>query len=94
MQLIHLCCRMRVAIAANFLLLGPVLSAAEIPSSLLRRELERRQNEGERPECGSDSDGSYNMPLHVFALVLILVLSTVGRQPLNVYIFLQKLTSA
>lgn len=62
------------------LFIGPSWSAAEIPSSLLRAELERRKDEGEKPECGSSSHGSYNMPLHVFALVLILVLSTVGGQ--------------
>ncbi|KAK8225906.1 Zinc/iron permease [Phyllosticta capitalensis] len=51
-------------------------SWSDIPFEVLRRELQRRQDEGERPECGSGKKGSsYNTPLHVFALILILVLS-------------------
>ncbi|KAK7520287.1 ZIP zinc transporter-like protein [Phyllosticta citriasiana] len=50
-------------------------SWSELPLDMLRRELQRRQDDGERPECGSGIKGSYNTPLHVFALILILVLS-------------------
>ncbi|KAK8216994.1 Zinc/iron permease, partial [Phyllosticta paracitricarpa] len=50
-------------------------SWSELPLDVLRRELQRRQDDGERPECGSGIKGSYNTPLHVFALILILVLS-------------------
>ena len=52
---------------------------AEIPVTFLRAELERRQDDFQKPSCGSRSSrGSYNTPLHVFALFLILVLSTIG----------------
>lgn len=51
---------------------------SEIPTHLLRAELERRQ-EDERPTCGTKGGkGHYNTPLHVFALILILALSTAG----------------
>lgn len=53
------------------------LSWSEIPTTLIQAELLRRQD-GERPQCGSGKKGSYNTPAHVFALVLILVLSTFG----------------
>ncbi|KAF2452699.1 Zinc/iron permease [Lineolata rhizophorae] len=55
-------------------------SWAEIPTALLRQELLRRQSEHDgRPPCGSGSNrAAYNTPLHVFALVLILVLSTLA----------------
>ncbi|KAH7408081.1 ZIP zinc transporter-domain-containing protein [Phaeosphaeria sp. MPI-PUGE-AT-0046c] len=54
------------------------ISYTEIPTHLLRAELHRRQqDEQERPSCGTKGGkGHYNTPLHVFALVLILVLST------------------
>lgn len=51
---------------------------AEIPSSILRAELERREDEGEKPKCGSSIHGAYNTSAHVLALFLILVLSTVA----------------
>ncbi|KAH7123804.1 Zinc/iron permease [Dendryphion nanum] len=57
---------------------GPIagLSWTDIPTHLLRDELSRRQNE-ERPACGTKGGrGSYNTSLHVFALFLILALST------------------
>ncbi|KAF2797646.1 Zinc/iron permease [Melanomma pulvis-pyrius CBS 109.77] len=48
----------------------------DIPTHLLRAELRRRQN-GDRPACGTKGGrGSYNTPIHVFALFLILGLST------------------
>ncbi|KAF1912662.1 Zinc/iron permease [Ampelomyces quisqualis] len=49
-------------------------SYAEIPTHLLRAELQRRQDQ---PTCGTKgARGHYNTSLHVFALVLILTLST------------------
>jgi hypothetical protein len=48
---------------------------------MLREELLRRRGdlEQQRPECGTKGNrGSYNTPLHVFALFLILALSTAG----------------
>jgi hypothetical protein len=52
-----------------------------IPTSQLRAELLRRQsNSDERPACGTARHTKdYNMPLHVFALFLILTLSTLGQ---------------
>ncbi|EAT88526.2 hypothetical protein SNOG_04766 [Parastagonospora nodorum SN15] len=51
---------------------------SEIPTHLLRAELHRRQQDGqERPACGTKGGkGHYNTSLHVFALFLILTLST------------------
>lgn len=55
------------------------LSWRDVPSHLLRAELLRRQ-EDERPTCGTKGGkGHYNTPAHVFALVLILTLSTAGQ---------------
>jgi zinc transporter 1/2/3 len=54
---------------------------SSIPSDLLRAELARRQNENgasEKPACGSGDRGAYDTPLHVFALFLILGLSTLA----------------
>lgn len=48
---------------------------------MLRAELARRVEESAKPQCGSGIKGSYNTAAHVFALVLILVLSTVGMLP-------------
>ena len=52
----------------------------QIPTALLRAELQRRQNgNDEKPACGTGrANSDYNMALHVFAVVLILVLSTLG----------------
>lgn len=47
-------------------------------TTALLAELARRQEEGERPACGSAQGGDYNTPAHVGALVLILVLSIAG----------------
>ncbi|KAI5210504.1 Zinc/iron permease [Aureobasidium subglaciale] len=58
-----------------------VATWSDIPTSALRAELLRRQtnNHNDRPACGTaGSNKDYNMPLHVFALVLILVLSTLA----------------
>ncbi|KAF2717411.1 Zinc/iron permease [Polychaeton citri CBS 116435] len=60
-------------------------SWSDIPSAILHHELARRAaasdgqqtTQSDRPECGSGSPPRhYNTPLHVFALFLILVLST------------------
>lgn len=56
---------------------------ANIPTHLLRAELLRRQ-EHEHPECGTKGNrGYYNTPLHVFALALILTVSTAGTPRLT-----------
>lgn len=61
---------------------GHTAAWAEIPTSILQAELLRRQNNDERPACGTGrATKDYNMPLHVFALFLILILSTLGQQP-------------
>lgn len=51
---------------------------SEIPIEVLRAELLKRAGEDyEKPECGSKgARASYNTSLHVFALILILALST------------------
>lgn len=50
---------------------------SDIPLQALHAEIVRRQEAGERPPCGSgNAKHSYNTPLHVFALFLILFLST------------------
>lgn len=51
---------------------------ASISTEYLRAELERRTEIAEKPKCGSGSKGSYNTSAHVFALILILVLSTIA----------------
>lgn len=51
----------------------------DIPTSLLQAELNRRQIGTDRPACGTrGATQAYNTPLHVFALFLILILSTLG----------------
>ncbi|GAP88127.1 putative zinc-regulated transporter 1 [Rosellinia necatrix] len=57
------------------------VSWSSIPSDILRAELARRQSENgvpEKPACGSGDKGAYDTPLHVFALFLILTLSTLA----------------
>lgn len=50
-----------------------------IPSQSLRIELQRRDEEVGKPACGSRGKrGSYNTSLHVAALFIILILSTLG----------------
>ena len=56
-------------------------SWASISTDTILAELRRRQEDGEKPACGSRSKGSYDTSAHVFALVLILVLSTLGKSP-------------
>ncbi|RYO86911.1 hypothetical protein DL766_003313 [Monosporascus sp. MC13-8B] len=59
-------------------------SWSSIPTEVLLAELSRRQDEAgggddkQRPACGSRERGAYDTPLHVFALFLILLLSTVA----------------
>ncbi|KAF2013348.1 Zinc/iron permease [Aaosphaeria arxii CBS 175.79] len=60
---------------------GPIagFSWTDIPTHILRDELRRRQTDDDRPACGTKGNrGTYNTPLHVFALVLILALSTIA----------------
>jgi len=55
-----------------------VPSWSSVSTDLLQAELTRRAELAEKPQCGSGVKGSYNTGAHVFALVLILVLSTVA----------------
>ncbi|KAL3448881.1 Zinc/iron permease [Aspergillus insuetus] len=59
---------------------GSLLSG--IPDALLQDELYRRNvyrdTEEAKPTCGSNKQGAYNTPVHVMALFLILVLSTLA----------------
>jgi hypothetical protein len=55
-----------------------VQSWADLPTALLTAELRRRQDQQDRPVCGSGSLGTYNTSLHVWGLVLILVVSVAG----------------
>ena len=51
-----------------------------LPIELLHAEISRRQDAPYKPACGTTGEkGTYNMPGHVFALFLILVLSTLGQ---------------
>ncbi|KAI1464130.1 Zinc/iron permease [Daldinia caldariorum] len=61
------------------------ISWASIPTHLLLAELSKRQHgsgsstsDAEKPVCGSGERGAYNTALHVFALFLILTLSTLA----------------
>ena len=54
-------------------------SLAAISLAQLRAELSKRQDDDPKPECGSGAAiKGYNTSLHVGALVLILLLSTLG----------------
>ncbi|KAF8849432.1 Zinc/iron permease [Acephala macrosclerotiorum] len=55
-----------------------VPSWSSITNEFLRFDLTRRDEGASKPQCGSGIKGSYNFPAHVFALVLILVLSTLA----------------
>ncbi|KAL4927930.1 putative ZIP family zinc transporter [Aspergillus undulatus] len=59
-----------------------VATLSGIPEALLRAELSRRNvyrdSDNAKPACGSVRQGAYNTPLHVMALFLILVLSTLA----------------
>lgn len=57
----------------------PDFDVTLLPLELLHAELSRRQDA--KPACGSaENHGTYNTGLHVFALFLILILSTLGKQ--------------
>lgn len=65
--------------------------ATSLSTHVLRAELARRMGGGDaadappRPECGSGKRGNYDTGLHVLALFLILVISTLGMfHPLSV----------
>ncbi|KAG6009138.1 hypothetical protein E4U21_003207 [Claviceps maximensis] len=51
---------------------------SSLPTGLLLAELQRRKHSGEKPECGSRQQGWYDTAAHVFALLLILALSTLA----------------
>lgn len=53
-------------------------SWATIPTHLILAELQRRKDDGEKPKCGSRTKGSYDTSAHVFALILILTVSTLA----------------
>lgn len=55
------------------------ISLSSIPRDLLLAELAKRDDGATKPQCGSGKKGSYDTALHVFALILILALSTLGR---------------
>ncbi|KAM0466520.1 hypothetical protein ACHAPV_000023 [Trichoderma viride] len=67
---------------------------ASIPSNLLRAELQRRADDGEKPQCGGHNSGWYDTAAHVFALLLILVLSTLGTGVLIATAFVHLLPTA
>ncbi|KAL2168559.1 hypothetical protein VTG60DRAFT_7164 [Thermothelomyces hinnuleus] len=54
------------------------LQWSSIPTELLLAELSRRSDADERPACGSGKKGYYDTGIHVFALFLILTLSTLS----------------
>ncbi|KAH8682097.1 Zinc/iron permease [Xylariales sp. PMI_506] len=57
------------------------ISWSSIPTDILLAELSKRQDADspkERPACGTTERGAYDTPLHVFALILILALSTIA----------------
>ncbi|KAJ5872073.1 uncharacterized protein N7529_004426 [Penicillium soppii] len=57
---------------------------SDIPDAVLKAELLRRDiSSDDTPACGSKSRGAYNTPLHVMALFLILVLSTLELAQAN-----------
>ena len=61
----------------------------DIPLHLLHAELRRRQDASYKPACGSRTEGTYyNTGSHVFALFLILGLSTLGSLRFFAGIFL------
>ncbi|KAG5950754.1 hypothetical protein E4U53_004453 [Claviceps sorghi] len=51
---------------------------SSLPTRLLLAELQRRKHGGEKAECGGRQQGWYNTAAHVFALLLILALSTLA----------------
>ncbi len=49
----------------------------DVPTAVLQAQLARRQDTA-LPSCGSTNKGTYNTSIHVFALVLILLVSVAG----------------
>lgn len=54
-----------------------------IPTEALLAELARRDDTDGKPKCGSGKKGYYDTGLHVFALILILVVSTLCMHALS-----------
>lgn len=69
------------AIGVTMLTGQSVPSWSSIPSHILQAELHRRQETDEKPSCASANIGEYNVPIHVVALIIILVISTLGLCP-------------
>lgn len=61
-----------------------VPSWSRITNEVLRFDLRARDEATTKPQCGSGIKGSYNFPAHVFALFLILTLSTLGKLPFSI----------
>ncbi|KUJ24451.1 Zinc/iron permease [Mollisia scopiformis] len=55
-----------------------VPSWSRLTNEILRFDLTRRDEGTTKPQCGSGIKGTYNLPAHVFALFLILTLSTLA----------------
>ena len=53
-------------------------SLTDIASDVLIEELRRRQESLPKPQCGSTKTKSYNVSIHVLALFLILIISTLA----------------
>ena len=53
-------------------------TTSRILAELARRQQDEAGTIAEKPVCGSGAKGVYNTSAHVYALVLILVLSTIG----------------
>ncbi|KAG6137734.1 hypothetical protein E4U28_004446 [Claviceps purpurea] len=51
---------------------------SSLPTKMLLAELQRRATDGEKPQCGGRQQGWYDTAAHVFALLLILALSTLA----------------
>lgn len=56
-------------------------SIRSVTIEVLQAELRRRASDNEdlKPACGTTGKrGSYNVPVHIFAVFLILIISTLG----------------
>lgn len=54
------------------------ISLTNLATEFLLDELRKRQEDLPKPKCGSEKISNYNTPLHVFALFLILIISTLA----------------
>jgi len=61
------------------------MSWSSIPTEALLAELSSRGDVDTKPQCGSRERGAYDTPLHVGALILILALSTLGKDYLSLH---------